>query len=311
MQKKHSMRIITELQNPRMGFFYTVRKNLYKGHTGHQKIELIDTHEFGKVLLLDNVTQVVEKNEYQYHEPMVHPALCSHPAPEQVLVIGGGDCGILREVLKYSCVKRVVLAELDEAVLAFSRKYLKSIHRGCFSDPRVEVAITDGRQYVQKHPGEFDVVIMDMTDPFGPSAMLYTREFFKAIKRSFRNRNGIFVMHSESPQMRPKAFGCILKTLGAVFKHVSTYYLYIQMYGTLWSISVNSDAIDVDAQRRRTIDASLKRNGLKGLKLFNGATHRAMLVPYPYINEIRKRKARVITDARPTFPDEFERYRVF
>jgi spermidine synthase len=237
---------------------------------------------------------------------MVHPALCSHPNPRSVLVIGGGDGGILREVLKYPTVEQVDFAELDEQVIDFSRKYLAKMNRYSFDDPRVAIHVTDGREWVERHPGLYDVVIMDMTDPFGPSVMLYTREFFRAVKKSFRNDKGIFVMHAESPVSRPAAFNCIVKTLQAVFGTVQPIYLYIQMYAVLWSIALASDAGTVATCRAAMIERRLKKYGLEGLKVFSGRTLEAMRVPYPYIEDILRSRGRVITDKAPRFPDHFE-----
>lgn len=298
-------KLYTEALNPYFGYFYTIKKSLVKEKTRYQEVELVDTDEFGKVLLLDQITQVAERNDYDYHETMVHPALCSHPKPESVLVIGGGDGGIMREVLKHSSVKRLEIAELDDGVIEFSRKYLSNVHNGCFDDPRVIINIVDGRKFTEKHKGEFDVVIMDMTDPFGPSKMLYTKEFFKAIKRSFRDSSGIFVMHSESPVSRPQAFACIQKTLRSVFTNVNPLYLYIHMYAVLWSITLSSERINVSLVKPAVIDKRLVKNNLKGLRVYNGATHISMQAEFPYISQILKGPARIITDAKPDFPDDF------
>ncbi len=298
-------RIFSEALNPNFGFYYTINKTLYKGKTKYQQLELVDTDEFGKVLLLDNITQVAERNEPHYHEPMVHPAFCCHPDPRNILVIGGGDGGILREVLKYPGVKRVDNAELDEKVITFSKKYLKSVHGGCFNDPRVHVQVIDGRAFTEQHPGQYDIIIMDMTDPYGPSKMLYTREFFRIVKRAFRDDYGIFVMHSESPVTRPKAFSCIQKTLCSVFKNVNPFYLYIQMYAVLWSITLCSDNIDASGIKAEAVDKTLKKSGIDNLEVYSGQTHVSMQVQFPYISKILKRPARIITDAKPDFPDNF------
>ncbi|MFP4162619.1 MAG: polyamine aminopropyltransferase [Chitinispirillaceae bacterium] len=298
-------KVFTEELNPRFGYFYTIKESLRKENTKYQKMELVDTDEFGKVLLLDDITQVAEKNDHMYHEPMVHPALCSHPNPENILVIGGGDGGILREVLKYPTVKRVEFAELDEGVIRFAQKYLGSVHGGSFDDPRVNMNIVDGRKFTQEHPGEFDVVIMDMTDPFGPSKMLYTKEFFGLVKRSMRSKAGVFVMHSESPVARPEAFSCIQKTLGSVFSNVNPIYMYIQMYAVLWSISISSDKTDISEIKTSQTEERIERYGLENLKMYNAQTHKSMQVPFPYISEILTRPARIITDAEPDFPDNF------
>lgn len=298
-------RLYSEALNPYFGYFYTVKKSLRKAKTKYQNIELVDTDEFGRVLLLDEITQVAERNDYHYHEPMVHPALCCHPRPRSILVIGGGDGGIAREVLKYPVVERVVLAELDGGVVDFSRKYLSVVHGDSFNDPRLEVNIVDGRKFTEEHPGEFDVVIMDMTDPFGPSKMLYTRDFYRIVKQAFRDKNGIFVMHSESPVARPKAFSSIQKTLSSVFTNVNPFYLYIQMYAVLWSITFSSDSISAQSCRSAAIDRKLSRYGIENLQVYSGSTHSSMQVAFPYISQILKRPGRIITDQHPDFPDDF------
>lgn len=304
MQSIGKHKIHMEWLNPRFGYFYTLNRKLREAQTRFQKLKLYETDEFGRVMMLDGITQVAESCEYQYHEPMVHPALCTHPRPESVLVIGAGDGGIVREVCKYPCVKEVHLAELDDGVVAFAKKYLTSIHQHCFSDPRLQVHITDGRAYVQNNPGRFDAVIMDMTDPFGPSKMLYTREFFREVKRSLRSRAGVFAMHTESPITRPDTFACIQKTLRASFNEVRPFYQYIQMYAVLWSISVSSDGSNPAALSAAAIDKKLARYKIKDLRLYNGPVHTAAQVAYPYVQEILKRPTTVITDKKPNIPDE-------
>ncbi len=234
---------------------------------------------------------------------MVHPAMCTHPDPRRVLVIGGGDGGILREVLKYPRVERVDLAELDEEVIAFSRKYLSDINRGAFDDPRVAVHITDGRAFVQTHPASYDVIIMDMTDPAGPSRVLYTKEFFRLVKKAFRTPQGIFVMHGESPIARPQAFNCIATTLRSVFSSMQHCYTYIQMYAVLWSVALASSDPAIATASPALIEKRIRRHGLKDLKVFTGKSFAAMRVAYPYIDDILAQKSPVITDKKPDFPD--------
>jgi len=303
LKKINGKTYFLESLNNSFGYYYTVNKHLFKEKTQFQKLELIDTDEFGTVLLLDEITQVGEKNDFQYHEPMVHPALCSHPDPRDILVIGGGDGGILREVLKHNTVRSVQFAELDEKVVAFSRKHLSDINNGAFDDPRVTTHFTDGRAYVADNPGRFDIVIMDMTDPFGPSKMLYTKEFFTLVKKSFKNKYGCFTMHSESPIVRPVAFNAVRKTLAKVFSQVDPLYTYIQMYATYWSMAVASDGISIKKKTRAGINNCLKKRGVTGLKLYNGDTHRSMQVSYPYIDDILKQRCRIITDTSPDFID--------
>jgi spermidine synthase len=293
-----------ELLNEHFGYFYSVHKRLRSCKTAFQKIDLVETEEFGRVLILDGITQIAEKNEFQYHEPMVHPALCIHPNPRRILVIGAGDGAILREVLKYPSVESIDLAELDEGVIRFSKKYLASIHRNAFDDKRVRVHIIDGRNFVASHPGCFDVVIMDMTDPFGPSKYLYTKDFFCMVKKSFRSSHGVFSMHTESPITRPKTFACIQKTLQSVFPLVRPFYVYIQMYAVLWSITTASDASDMATLSPAQVDKKLKKNNITGLKMYNGDIHKASQAAYPFIADILRQKTRIITDRRPDMPED-------
>jgi spermidine synthase len=300
----HNKTIHHEWLNSRYGYFYTVSKKIHACRTTFQKLELVDTDELGKVLILDGITQVAENSEFQYHELMVHPAMCTHPDPRRVLVIGAGDGGILREVLRHRDVEALHLAELDEGVIKFSKKHLRLIHQGCFSDPRVHIHIEDGRKFVEDHPKSFDVVIMDMTDPFGPSKYLYTKDFFAQVKRSFRSRYGVFVMHTESPVSRPKTFAAIQATLRSEFRCVNPLYAYIQMYAVLWSITVASDVSDAARLTSAAVNKKISRAGIHRLKAYNGDMHRASLATPPYIADILKSKTHIITDRRPDIPDE-------
>jgi spermidine synthase len=300
-------RFITERLNPNFGYFYTVDKTLHKGQTKWQAMEIVETKEFGRVLLLDGVTQVAQKYEFLYHEPMVHPALCSHPDPKDVLIIGAGDGGILREVLKHP-VKSAVMAELDGGVVDFCKELMPEINQGAFDDKRFRLEVGDGRKYVETTKEKYDAVIMDMTDPFGPSVMLYTKEFFQHVKSTFRSKRGMFVMHTESPVSRPNTFKQCLRTLGEVFKYRRTFYIYIQMYAVLWSITVCSDGTDVAKVTSDEVRQRLKARKIKGLQAYSPSTHQSMQAEFPYISEIVRGAAKVppITDKKPKVIDEID-----
>jgi spermidine synthase len=300
-------RYISERLNPNFGYFYTVDKTLHKGQTKWQSMEIVETKEFGRVLLLDGVTQVAQKYEFLYHEPMVHPALCSHPDPKDVLIIGAGDGGILREVLKHP-VKSAVMAELDGGVVEFCKNLMPEINHGAFDDKRYRLEVGDGRKYVESTKEKYDAVIMDMTDPFGPSVMLYTKEFFHNVKKTFRDDRGMFVMHTESPISRPNTFKQCLRTLGEVFKVRRTFYIYIQMYAVLWSITVCSDSTDAAAVSADEIAKRLQARGISGLQAYSPQTHHSMQVGFPFIDAIVKDAAKVpvITDSNPKVLDDID-----
>jgi len=288
------------------GWFYEVEETLQKGATAYQEIEVVRSQEFGTVLLLDGAIQVMEKNEFQYHEPMVHLAMLAHPEPRRILIIGGGDGGILREVLRHPTVERVDFVELDEEVVRFSRQYLPHLNGGAFEDPRVELFFQDGRHFVETCTGQYDGVIMDMTDPMGPSLFLYTKEFFSLVSRVLKDGNSFFVMHSESPETRPLAFGRIHRTLSAVFSVVRPAYTYVRMYGSLWSFAICSPQLDPAVLTPADVERRLSQRALGNLNLIAPSSWQAFFATYPYIEALRTMPGDISTDAHPEFPDSFD-----
>lgn len=212
----------------------------------YQKIEVIEFKEYGKCLVLDNLIQLSEKDECLYHEMHVHPALISHEKPEKILIIGGGDGGVLREVLKHKTVKKVIIVEIDEEVIETVKKHLPNIPRGSFEDPRVKIIIEDGKIYVNKAKEKFDVILMDLTDPepTGPSIELYRTEFFKKVK-GLLNDNGILLTQTSGYEIYPKIILDIQKALKNLFKYVGIYSSYVPSFGGEWTFTYASDSIDI------------------------------------------------------------------
>lgn len=300
-------REIRERLAPGWGWFYQAEETLYRGKTEYQDIELVRTEAFGTSLLLDGATQVMESCEFQYHEPMAHLALLAHPEPRRVLLVGGGDGGLLREVLKHNCVQEVDFVEIDKEVVDFSRRYLSSLGGESFDDPRVRLSFMDGRAFVETAaPAGYDIVIMDMTDPAGPSLLLYTKEFFQAVRRLLRGENSFFVMHSESPETRPLAFGRIRRTLAEVFPVVRGAYAYVRMYGTLWSFALSSPGQDASVLESGEVDRRLRQRGVGPLKMISGSSWAGLFTGLPYIEAILAGPGDISTDADPEFPDHFD-----
>ena len=299
--------LIFEDLNKDYGFYYKFGKSLLKDKSQFQKIDVLETDIFGKVLRLDELTQVGVKGEVFYHEPMVHLPMLTHQRPKSVLVIGGGDGGINREVLRYKSVEQLTQVDLDAKVVEVCQKYLPEISNGCWDDPRTKLIIKDAREHLADNKEQFDVIIMDMTDPFGPSAALYTKEFFTLVKNSLRDKHGLFCMHSESPIARPKAFASIYKTLNMVFNHISSWYVYIQMYGAYWSLAVCSDKASMRNKKAKLIDKKIKKYDLQDLSIVSGDTYVSYQTEMPIIKKIKQSKwGKVITDADIHFPDELE-----
>ncbi len=289
------------------GWFYETGETLYSGRTAFQDITLVNTEEFGAALLLDGATQVMEKNEFQYHEAMVHLPMLAHQNPKKILVIGGGDGGILREILKHNTVEHIDFVEIDEEVVAFARTHLAMINAGAFDDPRVKTHFVDGRLFVEKAPeSSYDIIIMDMTDPSGPSLKLYTREFFAAVKLLLKNEESFFIMHSESPETRPEAFARIHRTLRSVFPLVRGAYTFVRMYGLLWSFAVASAAGDPRQIPPELAAKRIAERNIGRLQLVSSGSWQAFFAEYPYIQDMLAKQGDISTDSNPDFPDAFD-----
>ena len=252
------------------GFSYN--KLLYSGRTEYQTIELYDTPLFGKLLKLDGNFQTSEKDEFFYHEMQVHTALCAHPKPEKILIIGGGDGGILRNVLKHKTVNKAVMVEIDKGVVEFSMKYLKSVCGNAFTDKRTQLVIGDGKRFVEETSEKFDVIISDLTDPIGPSKALYTKEFYQSLNKIL-NKNGIVQLHIELCVTRPQISRDIYKRLKSVFRHAAPSSSYVPLYGGLMAFATNSQTIGASKVTAAVIEQRLKARGVKDLKLYNGKFH--------------------------------------
>jgi spermidine synthase len=173
-------------------------KILYEAKTEFQDLIIFENPLLGRVLGLDGIVQTTEADEYVYHEMMVHVPLVAHPNPETILIIGGGDGGILREVIRHSCVKKVVMVEIDGAVVEFSKTHLPTLSNGAFDDSRLQLVIDDGAKFVKETDEQFDVIICDSTDPIGPGAVLFTEEFYGDCKNILKE-GGIFVNQNGVP----------------------------------------------------------------------------------------------------------------
>lgn len=158
---------------------FEIDKVLYEKKTEFQNLSIFENEAFGKVLTLDGVIQLTERDEFIYHEMLTHVPIFSHGNIKTVLVIGGGDGGIVREVLKHKTIEKVVLVDIDRYVIELSKQYLPKISDGAFDDPRLEVVIGDGSEYVKTQEKAFDLIICDSTDPIGPALVLFTTEFYQ------------------------------------------------------------------------------------------------------------------------------------
>ncbi|HEX4858045.1 MAG TPA: polyamine aminopropyltransferase [Usitatibacteraceae bacterium] len=243
--------------------------------TPFQLIEVFDTPELGKLMRIDGANMTSERDEFFYHEALIHPAAIAHPAPREVLVVGGGDGGSSEEMLKYASVERLVLAELDAGVVDIARRHFQAVHRGALDDPRLSLQIGDGMAYVRATGRRFDLVVLDLTDPIGPAEALYAPPFFADCRRVL-NPGGALVLHIGSAFSHPERVRATLANLRSLYSIVTPYFVHIPIYGAAWGFAVASDAIDPSALDAAAVDARLAARAIGARQLYNGAIHVAM-----------------------------------
>ncbi len=175
-----------------------IDKLLYDSKTDTQRLMVFENETFGRVLTLDNILQTTERDEFMYHEMLAHVPILAHGAVHSVLIIGGGDGGMLKQVVKHKAIARIVQVEIDPEVIEFSKKYLPMLSDGAFDDPRFELVISDGAKYAAESEDRFDVIIVDSTDPVGPGKALFTEEFYRNVSRLLAD-GGVIVTQNGIP----------------------------------------------------------------------------------------------------------------
>jgi spermidine synthase len=230
---------------PLRGFQQRVQttKVCYRKESCAQRIEVVDSVPFGRMLVLDGAVQTTERDEFIYHEMLVHPALLCHPDPRQVLLIGGGDGGALRRILQHP-VSTVTMVELDSQVVEVSQRYLPSVGGTAILDHRASLLIEDGVEFVKHCDLKLDAVIVDSTDPVGPAKALFAEEFYRSVHRILAD-DGVFVTQSGSPLLMPAELHETYHNLRQVFPVVRLYLTPVPSYpGTLWSFTFASKGRD-------------------------------------------------------------------
>jgi spermidine synthase len=287
---------LIEQHNGDFGFFVRAGTLVARGKTRFQKFEIYDTPMFGRTLLLDDCFMTSEKDEFFYHENIIHVAATAHAGPRRALIVGGGDGGSAEELLKHNSVEKVVMVELDEGVVDISREYLRGIHGGVFDDPRLETRFMDGKAYVDNTQERFDHIVLDLNDPLGLGLSVFTQDFYRACKRAL-NPGGIVSLHTENPITRPHTFGSIVHTLRSVFGIVRSYLVYIPIYGTWWSMATASDSLDPAALTQTQVEERIVKRGLDRLQFYNGATHCALFALPNFVRIILGEVTDIITPA--------------
>lgn len=236
-------------------FAFEADRVLYEAQTEHQHLVLFENSRFGRVLMLDGVTQLTTRDEFIYHEMMTHVPILAHGAARDVLIVGGGDGGIAREALRHASVERVTMVEIDRSVVDFSLQYLPEVSAGAFDHPKLDLLIEDGVDLVERTDRRFDVVIIDSTDPMGPGEVLFSERFYRGVRRVLKP-GGVLVTQNGVPFLQSPELVSSIGHFTRIFGDAACFAASIPTYvGGHMAMGWASD----DAGLRRTDAGTLRK----------------------------------------------------
>ena len=236
----------TEKDPQGRSYGFEVQEVLFRGQSPFQKVEVFSTKNWGNVLIVDGFVMLTERDEFVYHEMISHPAACMHPDPKEIIVIGGGDGGTLRELVQYDAVKKVTLCEIDQMVIDASREFFPKV-ASAFDHEKVEVRVGDGVAFMKELENAADIVLVDSTDPIGPGEGLFTDEFYRSVAKALRP-DGIMVAQTDSIWNRPQQTKKVFADIATAFKEIRPMQATVPTYPNshwTWTMAANYK-IDVD-----------------------------------------------------------------
>ena len=277
--------LMTEQLTDDWGFYIRSAHSLERFRSPFQAVEVHESVPFGKLFRLDGHFMTSERDEFVYHENLVQLAAVSHPSPSRALIVGGGDGGSAEELFKHPSIRAVTLAEIDASVVDISRKYLGTVHRGALDDPRLELVIGDGFEFVRNATERYDLIVLDLTDPGGPSELLYTRDFYRACSSRLKPQ-GALTLHIASPIAHPDRIREALANLRSAFALVTPYLTSVPLYGGMWMMACASATLDPKSVSAEEVDRRIASRGISNLQYYNGDMHRAALALPNFVREL-------------------------
>ena len=271
----------SELHNHTSGLTLKINRMVESFQSEFQRIDVLENDDFGRLLVLYGSLMVCDRDNNAYNEMIAHVPLFCHPSPKEVLIIGGGDCGALTEVLKHPEVKRCTMCEIDKMVVEVSKKYFPALTAG-LDDPRAHVVYQDGKVFIEQAKEKFDVILMDLSDPVGPAADLFQKSFHQEAFNRLTDK-GIMVAQSESPYYNQETVKAMYRNLREIFPVVRMYTCFMPIYpSSYWSFAFCSKGIDPV----RDFDQARYDKIRPSTRYYNDEIHRASFVLPQFVREL-------------------------
>lgn len=271
---------------------FEVEEVLYRSKTGHQDLVIFRNSEFGRVMALDGVVQTTEGDEFIYHEMLAHVPILAHGKAERILIVGGGDGGMLREVLRHRTVRHVTQVEIDAEVIETCKRYLPNHSQGAFDDSRAEIVIDDGLRYVRDSSDVFDVIISDSTDPIGPGEALYTSDFYDGCRGRLRP-GGVLVAQNGNLFTQPDEIRTTAARLSLLFADTAFYIATIPTYiGGPMAFAWATDDASLRSVPLETLRQRFDESGIDTRYYSPGVHHASFALPR-FMVDMAEKKRRV------------------
>jgi spermidine synthase len=285
------------------GHMHGVKTILYAKQTKFQQMEIMETVSYGRCLILDGKMQSSERDEFIYHEALVHPAMLTHPAPKRVFVVGGGDGATLREILRHKSVEHVLMVDIDQEVVESCKKYLPEWHQGAFDDPRVELKFFDARKYLEETQERYDIIIIDISEPVeeGPAYLLYTREFYNIVINRLSKEGIISLQAGTTALTNLLNFSSVYQTLKSVLPIVSPYEACIPSFGLPWGFALASKKFHPQEFSNEEIDRRIKERVVGELRYYDAQIHQGQFLLPKHVRRTIEKEERLIEDNHPLF----------
>jgi spermidine synthase len=284
------------------GHMHAIARTVVSRQTKYQFMEILETHSYGKCLVLDGRIQSSQVDEFIYHELLVQPGVLAHPGPRRAMVIGGGEGATVREILRHRGITDCLMVDIDGEVVEECRRHLPEMHRGAFDDPRTRLLHEDARAYLERTAERFDLIVIDLVEPLeeGPACLLFTKEFYTLVRDRLTER-GVMTMQAGMTKVNEVSFfAAVHRTLREVFPVVAPYQGFISCFGTPWGFILAGKGDDPRQRSAADIDRLIgERLDPRDLQYWDGQAHLHSFSLPKFLRRALEASERVITDSNP------------